>query len=565
MSKRKVAKFNSVLEDFRRFIGESKEAQEQQGKSESSVGDAASDKEVVEALPGGGKGKGSTTDPLSNIGVDATQKANGTSEPSKEEPSRKECAPSSKVASEDSEASDLVNKLLENIKLATAQLEKSATSHMEETEEEAKEDAEDEAESAKEDEEEASEDSDSDIKEEKEAKKEAKRMSTEEARQKAESLGKAMKNDPDKSLMTRLIGKTYTDEEIERLASKGEKQAEIDEDALAEKIASHYRNVSVGYELGKFLFESLGRKVAADEAQEMPMAPEAEAAAPEAAASPEDEIQLILSALQEMVASGEVTEEQAQQVLMELQSAIEGGQSPSGEAAPEQAVEEVPKTAGQIFSQEQISEIESNINKKVAEWVSEGKTDTDITELVKQAAMSDADILVKQSEDSSKAQEVNRKIAALVELGYSDEEISSIVKQATEEQEIVEKINQSVLAKVAELEQSGFSEEQIEEYLKQAAQEDAKMLQQQEIKKNILAKVAQERQDKIANVPPEVQQILQALEALLQSGEITEEEAMAVLQELGLNGGAEGSPEASPEASPEEAPIEEPAPEQVPQ
>jgi Holliday junction resolvasome RuvABC DNA-binding subunit len=523
MSKRKVAKFNSVLEDFRRFIGESKEAQEQQGKSESSVGDAASDKEVVDALPGGGKGKGSTTDPLSNLGVDATEKANGTSEPSKEEPSRKECAPSSKVASEDSAASDLVNKLLENIKLATEQLEKSATSHMEDAKEDAKEDAEDEAESAKEDEEEASEDSDSDIKEEKEVKKE------------------------------------------EKVASENS----IDEDALAEKIASHYRNVSVGYELGKFLFESLGRKVAADEAQEVPMAPEAEAAAPEAAASPEDEIQLILSALQEMVASGEVTEEQAQQVLMELQSAIEGGQSPSGEAAPEQAVEEAPeqaieedpKTAGQIFSQDQISEIESNINKKVAEWVSEGKTDKDITELVKQAAMSDADILVQQAEDSSNAQDVNRKIAALVELGYSDEEISSIVKQATEEQEIVEKINQSVLAKVAELEQSGFSEEQIEEYLKQAAQEDAKLLKQQEIKKNILAKVAQERQDKIANIPPEVQQILQALEALLQSGEITEEEATAVLQELGLTGGAEGSPEASPE----EAPVEEPAPEQVPQ
>jgi hypothetical protein len=243
---------------------------------------------------------------------------------------------------------------------------------MEDAKEDAKEDAEDEAESAKEDEEEASEDSDSDIKEEKEVKKE------------------------------------------EKVASENS----IDEDALAEKIASHYRNVSVGYELGKFLFESLGRKVAADEAQEVPMAPEAEAAAPEAAASPEDEIQLILSALQEMVASGEVTEEQAQQVLMELQSAIEGGQSPSGEAAPEQAVEEAPeqaieedpKTAGQIFSQDQISEIESNINKKVAEWVSEGKTDKDITELVKQAAMSDADILVQQAEDSSNAQDVNRKI-----------------------------------------------------------------------------------------------------------------------------------------------------------
>jgi hypothetical protein len=99
MSKRKVAKFNSVLEDFRKFIGESKEAQEQQGKSESSVSAGTSDKEVVEALPGGGKAKGNSTDPLLDLGVSATEKADGTSEPSKEEPSRKECSPSSKIAS----------------------------------------------------------------------------------------------------------------------------------------------------------------------------------------------------------------------------------------------------------------------------------------------------------------------------------------------------------------------------------------------------------------------------------------------------------------------------------
>lgn len=516
MSKRKVAKFNSVLEDFRKFIGESKEAQEQQGKSESSVSAGTSDKEVVEALPGGGKAKGNSTDPLLDLGVSATEKADGTSEPSKEEPSRKECSPSSKIASEDSSASDLVNKLLENIKLATEQLEKvedtkiekSAESYMEDSKEEAEEESKEEAEEAKEDSQEESGDSDSDIKEEKEVKKEEKAAS----------------------------------------------EVSIDEDALAEKIASHYRNVSVGYELGKFLFESLGRKVAADEPQDAPVAPEAEAPA-EAQASGEDEIQLILTALQEMVASGEVTEEQAQQVLMQLQAAIEGGQSPAAESAPEDA----PKTAEQIFTEDQLSEIESNINKKVAEWVSEGKTDKEITELVKEAATSDADILVKRTEDSHKADEVNRKIAALIELGYSDEEISSIVKQATEEQEILEKINQSVLDKVAELQQNGFSEDQIEEYIKQAAQEDAKLLQQEEIKKNILTKVAQDRQEKIANVSPEVQQILQALEALLQSGEITEEEAMAVLQELGLSGG-----DAAPEAAAEQQAPEQ-APEQAPQ
>lgn len=501
MSKRKVAKFNSVLEDFRKFIGESKEAQEQQGKSESSVSAGTSDKEVVEALPGGGKAKGNSTDPLLDLGVSATEKADGTSEPSKEEPSRKECSPSSKIASEDSSASDLVNKLLENIKSATEQLGKKAESYMEDSKEETEEEA-------KEDSQEESGDSDSDIKEEKEVKKE-------------------------KKVASGVL---------------------IDEDALAEKIASHYRNVSVGYELGKFLFQSLGSKLAADE--EQAMAPEEAPVAAEAEASPEDEIQLILTALQEMVASGEVTEEQAQQVLMQLQSAIEGGQAPSGEAA----MEEAPKTAGQIFNDDQLSEIESSINRKVAEWVSEGKTDKEITELVKEAAVSDADILIKQSEESSKADDVNRKIAALIELGYSDEEISSIVKHAAEEQEILEKINESVLEKVAELEQKGFSEQEIEEYLKQAAQEDAKLLQQQEVKKNILAKVAQDRQEKIANVPPEVQQILQALEALLQSGEITEEEATAVLQELGLAGG-----EGSPEASPEGAPVPEQAPEQAPQ
>lgn len=121
MSKRKAPKFNTVLEDFRKFIGESKEAEESQGKSESSVAPGKSDSEVVEELPGGGKTKGGPSEPVSNKGVDATQKLPGTTEPSKEEPARKECAPSSKVAEE--APSELVNRLLSNIKLAVEAIE----------------------------------------------------------------------------------------------------------------------------------------------------------------------------------------------------------------------------------------------------------------------------------------------------------------------------------------------------------------------------------------------------------------------------------------------------------
>jgi hypothetical protein len=362
-------------------------------------------------------------------------------------------------------------------------------------------------ETKEESEEESEEDSESD-------KKQAKRMSTEEAKEKAESLGKAMKNDPDKSLMTKLIGKKYTDEEIQDLASKsaseGEKQVEIDEDALAEKIAAHYRNISVGYELGKFLFGSLGQKQA-----EAPMAE-----APAEAAGAQSEIELILQALQELVASGEITEEQAQNVLMQLQAAAEGGAAPEASAMAEE-----PKMAGEIFNEDQIKEIEASINAKVAEWVAEGKTDSEITEMVKQAAESDAQLLVGTVQPN---------------------------KVATEAEVIENQIVEAVNSKVAELKEAGATEEQIEQYLTKAAKADAQALikaaQQEKIAAEIMNKVAEKRQEKLANVSPEVQQILEALEALLQSGQITEEEAMMVLQELGLAGGEEAPAQEAPMA-----------------
>lgn len=562
MSKRKAPKFNTVLEDFRRFIGESKEAEESQGKSESSVALGKSDKEVVQELPGAGKTKGGPTEPVSNKGVDATQKLPGTSEPSKEEPSRKECAPSSKVAEEDT-PSDLVNRLLSNIKLAVEAIEteeqKEASANVEakkeltgeqaklDLNENEKIDAEDlknlrDGKPAKKatDEleasetpvaEEVSEESQEESKEaeshcdtaDNSAKEVAPEKSDEESEEKEEEEAEEEKEEESKeaSEESKEASEDCQKPECGKCGSEKKETLEIDEDKLAEKIAAHYRNISVGYELGKFLFSSLGEKVA-----EEPVAQAQEQGG--------SEIDLILQALQELVASGEITEEQAQNVLMQLQAASEGGAAPEAAAAPEE-----PKMASELFTEEEIKEIEANINSKVAEWVAEGKTDAEITELVKQAAQEDAKLLSEASEVSEEdktAQEVEKKIVEAVE------------------------------AKVAELKEAGATEEQIEQFLTEAAKEDAKLLvkaaQQEKIAAEILQKVEAKRQEKVANVSPEVQQILQALEALLQSGQITEEEAMMVLQELGLAEGApaaEAAPAAAPEAPAAESAEEAPA------
>ena len=258
----------------------------------------------------------------------------------------------------------------------------------------------------------------------------------------------------------------------------------------------------------------------------MAEAPMAEA--PAEAEGAQSEIELILQALQELVASGEISEEQAQNVLMQLQAAAEGGAAPEASAMAEE-----PKMANEIFNEDQIKEIETSINAKVAEWVAEGKTDSEITEMVKQAAESDAQLLIGATQ--------NKKVA-------------------TEEELIEGQIIEAVNAKVAELKEAGATEEQIEQYLTEAAKADAQALikaaQQEKIAAEIMNKVAGKRQEKLANTSPEVQQILEALEALLQSGQITEEEAMMVLQELGLAGGEQAAApaEEAPAAPAEEAP-----------
>lgn len=532
MNKRKAPKFNATLEDFRKFVGESEKiALYEQGKEDSKAPEAHTDPEVKEELPGGGETKGGPTDPLSTRGVEADEKVEGQFSPKEESPERKEVPASSKVASDEPES--LVNRLLNSIKVAQEEIEKDETPA---------------------------------------------------AKGKGESLEEVAKGDKDSKTSRKLpepatVTKADEDEkkpdakkELEK-DDREEKAASEDElDLIATKIASSYRNVSVGYELGRFLFSTLGRKVADDvtpptvdpSAAGGAPAPDAGAAAgPDAGGAPDPsaaggdgggEIQAILQALQELVQEGQVTPEQAQQIVMELQSASQGGAAPgaSGDAAP--GPEQVPgKVAAELFTPEQVAQIEVNINAKVATWVSEGKTDAEITELVKQAAKFDAETLSSKKKEASINEFIGRKVAALTELGYSKEDIDAFVKKATEEIEINEKIAKLVSDKAEQLKAAGYNEEQIEDYLKQAAIEDAKILAKENIKSAIVSKVAAVREEKIANLPPEMQQILQALQELLQTGQISEEEATQVLHELGLTGGGDqgGAPDgAAPGGAP---------------
>ena len=551
MSKKtKTPKFNSVLEDFRKFAG--LKVAEEQGDKEQSVSYIPSEADVKKQLPAGGKPFGSNVDPNANRGTAQGEKASDTKEPTTEEESTKETPASAKVASEDE---DLVNTLLQSISLVVNETKVASDP-------------------------------------------EVKTVCKEE---------------------TKETGKEVPVTSTTEIACEDKTASvnEINEDVLASKIANHFRNVSVGYELGKFLFQTLGQKVAAE--GEMP----ADAAAsPDVAAGMEaggapveasgdggDEVATILQAVQELVQEGQISEEQAQQFLTELQAATQGGGAEGG------AHEAAPQEEKEVESEEPVKEEEEGkeamiaaVNEKVAELVSEGKTDSQIEEYLKEAAANDAAIIVEQAQEEAAQQEVAvfndyvySKVASAIDEGASDEQVNEYIKFAKENPaEVVGEINtlvqieNAVNTKVAELKAAGQSEAQIEEYLKQAAIADAATMQQDNIKSAILNKVAGSRKLAESEMPPagpemgmppagpemgmppagpemgmppagpegaapeaggeempeEMKQILQALEELLQSGKITEEEAMAVLKELGI--GAEGG---APEGAAPEAPV----------
>ena len=571
MSKKtKTPKFNSVLEDFRKFAGI--KVAEEQGDKEQSVSYIPSEEDVKKQLPAGGKPFGSNVDPNANRGTAQGEKAPDTKEPKTEEESTEETSASSKVASEDEE---LVNSLLSSISVVVNEEKVASEPVKEET---------------------------------KETGKEVPVTAT-----------------PD-------IAEEDKKAEAVVVASEGE----INEDVLASKIAAHFRNVSVGYELGKFLFQTLGQKVAGEE--ELPASssvPPDVAAGMEAGGAPVeggapeggdsgDEVAMILQAVQELVQEGQISQEQAQQFLTELQSAVQGGgeggaapdaggapvapdggapAAPAAPAAPEGGApegskehesKESPKEEKKEEKEDPKEEkkeaaVVAAVNAKVAELVAEGKNDKEIEEYLKEAAANDAALIVKNAQDEAVLKDyVYNKVASAIEQGATDQQVDEYVKYAQEHpDEIVHEINsiveiqEAVQTKVAELKQEGKTEAEIEEYLKQAAINDAALLKNDHIKTAILSKVAEFR--KVAegempptpdaaggapvadpsaagpdaagggDMPPEMQEILQALEQLLQSGQVTQEEAMAVLKELGIGGEEGAAPDAGGAPAPDAA------------
>jgi len=532
MSK-KAPKFNQVLEDFRKFIGEDKIA-EVQDDSETQVSYPSRDEDANDAAPKN-TSDGTSKDNTSNRGVSTGEKLQGAKEPKTQEHEKKEVPASSKVAGE---GAALVNRLMGNIKEAADQLSQDAGS------------------------------------------------------------------------------------------------TTIDEDALAEKIAAHYRNVSVGYELGKYLFGAVGQKLANEAALAASVAAGQEA--PQGEVDPQEELEAFFTALQELVQEGQITEEQAQQAVMDLQQALaDDGQGAPQEEIPQEETpqeeipqeeapqEEVEKGASELFSPEQIQEIENNINSKVAEWTAEGRSDSEITEMIKASALQDSQIVAEKLHKDAVVESVLRKEAALRELGASDDDVRGYFEKAAQEEiesenlkvaeleienlvnqkvaelanagysepqiyealkiaaqadaqefaqaQEIEAINQVVNQKVAELADAGYNESQIDEYLKAAAEADAAAIIQaqrqeginQAISQSVLQKRAEDEDAQDASQV--IQEIFQSLEALLQSGQITEEEAAQVLTDLGLvQAGEEGQEEVAPEtqAPPQEegAPVEEPQP-----
>ena len=622
MSKKsKTPRFNSVLEDFRKFANI--KVAEGQGDKEQSIALPGSDADVVDALVAGGEPFGSNSDPLSNMGTPVGQSLPGVKRPTEETEQRKEVSPSEKIASEDE---SLVNDLLASISIAINE-EKTAA------QETPKEDGEDKTAKAK----------------------WTKKTNTEET---TETTPDSIEDASDASKAKGMVV-----ESSKKSTSKCASDEGIDEDVLASKIANHFRDVSVGYELGKYLFQTLGQKVAAE--GEMPpgvaegMAAGGAAPAPEGGGD-EDEIATIMQAIQELVQEGLITEEQAQQFLVELEGAMQGGGAPEGESMPEEDMQEEQKEAmlinainekvaelsaegyapnqiaeylkqaaqndakqlmakqaeeemapeggegdeiatimqavqaliqeGQITeeqAQQFLSELEAAmqgdvapeeapveipeeqkeamvnaVNEKVAELSAEGYAPDQIAEYLKQAAQNDAQRIIKNASDQKFVSDyIYEKAANAVTQGVSKAHAEEYIKYAFENQdEVVNEINSlvaienNVTQKVAELQNVGYTEDQITQYLSEAARNDAQLVksasQKEALKGALFDKIAEGRDPSEAQaaeapaaegqggeMPEEMQQILQALEELLQSGKISEEEAVAVLKELGIGEG----------------------------
>jgi hypothetical protein len=206
----------------------------------------------------------------------------------------------------------------------------------------------------------------------------------------------------------------------------------------------------------------------------------------------------------------------------------------------------MPKTAEEQF----VENVNVMVEQKVAELKAAGQSDEQIAIYLHEAGKNDAAILNKQAADAEA-----QKVAAL-------------------EKEALVAIENEVNAKVAELSAAGATHDQIVEFLKRAGEADGAALAaeagQAPVDASQIPADIQEDPAMVAGAPEgaegapqdqeELQLLDQVLQALIQEGKITEEDAMQVVKEiLGVDGGAEAGAEGAAPMGTQMSPEEEAA------
>jgi len=363
--------------------------------------------------------------------------------------------------------------------------------------------------------------------------------------------------------------------------SEQKKQASANEnDDLSVKVANHIRNMSVGYELGRYLFGAIGQKQAEEipqqapegdegdeittilqaiqelvaegqideaQAQEFLMSLEAAiqgggAGAPEevaktAAEGTDEEITIILQAIQELVAEGQIDEAQAQEFLASLEAAIQGG--------AEEMPAEAPAEAPMPVSDEAIKEaaLSLAIEHKVAQLSSMGYTDDQISYAIQQDALKDAETLKKVAEVEQISaifeDALSNKVAGAIEAGATEGQVVDLINHYSAFPEVIfdelkkeaafdEQMNQVVYG----LKRQGYSEAQVEEYIKRAAYNDAMDIAEENEKASIRSVVEKRAQENRSHIPEEHEKIADVISDMILEGKITQEEGQTLFAEL---------------------------------
>jgi hypothetical protein len=573
---KKQANFGSIIESFKKQL---KVASCEQGRQEEPVALGKSDSEVVAELPTPAE----TNQKLLERGVESGESLPDAPKNLPEEGlERKECSPESKIASP---IDDLVSRLKANLKVAAEQAFTTKEPEAKEPKKDPSEQKQEKVEVPS-----TEEAGDSGKEHEEKLDKGATDNSIVSVAEPVTETGEAEPAGGTPEAAEHIPVKDSVVSVAEPVTETGKTAAEVNVDELAQKTAEFLRYSELGYEMAKAMFDTLPEQKTASEqsideqAIEQAVAERVEnlkqagynddqilaqleldgradaaalagpsiedlvnqkvAALQELGVSEEEimkvlqkdaeadsealaqQLHAVISELEQAVQAGQLTEEQALQLLEEsglniqglLATAQQGGEAPVDPAAagaapaPEAVAADVPAAVVEEAAQE---------GEPVAEEASEKK------EPAKEKAEDEKD---HGSEDKKEDKSEEKKEAELtaaqekIDVNHNDkidgEDLKSLRDNKTEATE---------------------AKEEPEAAKKEAAPADASAAG---------SPVAASGMDQL---PPEVQQLIQQLDQLLQSGAISEEQAMAILDAL-FQGQAGGQPEAAPEGAPGAAP-----------